>query len=52
MGCGCNKRNRVGKGIVKKNNNSTLTEKQKEILKRKRKLISIQATKHPKIKNQ
>lgn len=52
MGCGCNKKNKVVKGIVKKNNGSALTEKQKQILKRKRKLISIQATSHPKVKNQ
>ena len=50
MGCGCNKGKRRPKGIVKKNNNSNLTKRQKEIMKRKRKLVSIQATQHSKIK--
>jgi hypothetical protein len=49
MGCGCNK-GRKNKGISSKKNNKTLTEKQKQILKKKRKLVSIQATSHPKIK--
>jgi len=49
MGCGCSK-GRTRNGISKKSEKSTLTDKQKEILKRKRKLISIKATSHPKVK--
>lgn len=48
MGCGCGK-NKKTNG-VKQKKYSNLTEKQKRILERKRKLISIQATKHPKKK--
>lgn len=52
MGCGCNKEKKT-KGLVSTNSqNSTLTQRQKEILQqRKKKLVSIQATKHPSIKS-
>ena len=49
MGCGCSKKKR-NNGIKKSSSNTKLTEKQKQILKRKRKLVSIKATSHPKSK--
>ena len=50
MGCGCGKGRKVNGIKIDKKGSSNLTEKQKRILERKRKLVSIQASKHPKVK--